>query len=223
MAQPAAPAYELIVVDNRSTDETRELMETYMARTEKVRYIYEGRQGVSYGRNAGIAAAQAPLLAFTDDDVLVSENWLSAMRASFNERPEFGCVGGKVEAIWPGKAPSWLTKRHWAPLALLDYGSAQAIDAGNRKCLITANMGVRRSVFDKVGMFRPDVQRTPWVASAIEDRELQERYWRAGGRCWFDPRLPLRRCATVPIEKGISSALARQPWCGASHFTGSGV
>jgi glycosyltransferase involved in cell wall biosynthesis len=189
LAQKGSPAYELIVVDNRSTDGTKELIERYVARTANVRYIYEDRQGVSYGRNAGIAAAQASLLAFTDDDVLVSQNWLSTMKASFDERPEFGCVGGKVEAIWPGKTPDWLTKRHWAPLALLDYGPEQAIDRSNRKCLITANMGIRRSVFEQVGTFRLDVQRTPWVASAIEDRELQERYWRAGGRCWFDPRI----------------------------------
>jgi glycosyltransferase involved in cell wall biosynthesis len=188
LAQEDAPAFELIVVDNRSTDGTREAIQAYEARAGRiVRYVFEGRQGVSYGRNAGIAAARASLIAFTDDDVVVADNWLAAMKNAFAERPECGCVGGKVLALWPEPPPAWLTERHWGPLALLDYGTAQALDANNRKCLITANMGIRREVLEQIGVFRPDFQKTAGSTCSVEDRELQERYWKAGGRCWFDP------------------------------------
>src|ERR1043165_5266525 len=71
LAQEAGDVrYELIVVDNNSTDKTREVVESFIARGhENVRYIFEGKQGLSHARNAGIAAARSPLIVFTDDDV----------------------------------------------------------------------------------------------------------------------------------------------------------
>jgi GT2 family glycosyltransferase len=190
LAQKNTPSFELVVVDNRSTDGTRELIREYETRANRIlRYVFESRQGVSYGRNAGIATAEAPLIAFTDDDVIVADDWLSSLKNAFEEQLECGCIGGKVLALWPEEPPMWLTERHWAPLALLDYGTAQMLDGNNRKCLITANMGVRRTVFDEIGLFRPDFQKTAGSTCSLEDRELQERFWKAGGRCWFDPRI----------------------------------
>jgi glycosyltransferase involved in cell wall biosynthesis len=189
LAQTDAPEYELIVVDNNSTDGTARLVQAYAARAANVRYVFEPRQGVAYGRNAGVAQAQAPLIAFTDDDVFVSKDWLKAVKYALDSRQECGCVGGKVVPRWPAPLPGWLTVRHWAPLALLDYQLPQRLDLQNPKCLITANMAVRREVLDQLGAFRPSLQRTPDLACAIEDREFQERYWHAGGRCWFDPAI----------------------------------
>jgi glycosyltransferase involved in cell wall biosynthesis len=189
LKQENAPPYELIVVDNRSTDGTKDLIKGYEARTERVRYVFEAQQGVSYGRNAGVAAARAPLVAFTDDDVTVDNHWLAAMEAVFDAHPECGCVGGKVLPVWPRRPPDWLTEKHWAPLALLDYGAAQRLNSGNRKCLITANMGMRRVDFERLGGFCPDFQKTAGSTCSMEDRQLQERYWKAGGECWFDPSI----------------------------------
>ena len=187
--QTNAPPYELIVVDNRSTDGTSEVVKSSAAKAECVRYMFEEQQGVSYGRNAGVAAARSPLIAFTDDDVVVSSDWLAAMSAAFDAHPECGCVGGKVLPIWPRTPPAWLTESHWAPLALLDYGTAQRLGATNRKCLITANMGMRRTAFERTGGFRADFQKTAGSTCSMEDRELQQRYWKAGGECWFDPSI----------------------------------
>jgi GT2 family glycosyltransferase len=189
LAQENAPEYELIVVDNRSTDSTASLIKDYAGRSDRVRYVFEPRQGVAYGRNAGIAKAAAPIIAFTDDDVVVSANWLKTIHAAFEEKPEFGCIGGKVLPRWPAPPPPWLTSRLWAPLALLDYGEAQPLGPDNRKCLITANVAVRREVFACIGVFSPEFQKSAGVIYALEDTELQERYWRAGGRCLFDPRI----------------------------------
>lgn len=189
LKQANAPPYELIVVDNRSTDGTSEVIKSYAAKAECVRHVFEEKQGVSYGRNAGVAAAHGPLIAFTDDDVTVNKDWLAAMSAVFDAHPECGCVGGKVLPIWPRTPPAWLTQNQWAPLALLDYGSAQRLNAKDPKCLITANMGMRRTAFEQIGGFHPDLQKTAGSTCSMEDRELQERYWRVGGECWFDPSI----------------------------------
>jgi glucosyl-dolichyl phosphate glucuronosyltransferase len=190
LAQNNPPPFELIVVDNRSTDGTRQAIHAFETRTSgPVRYVFEERQGVSSGRNTGIADACAPVIAFTDDDVVVADDWLRAIQNAFAERPECGCVGGKVLAVWPETPPAWLTQRHWGPLALLDYGTAQILNARNRKCLITANMAVRAEVFEQIGRFMPDFQKVAGSTCSLDDRELQERYWKAGGHCWFDPRI----------------------------------
>jgi GT2 family glycosyltransferase len=189
LAQTDAPEYELIVVDNRSTDRTAPLIKEYVYRSDRVRYVFEPKQGVAYGRNAGIGRAVAPIIAFTDDDVVVSANWLKAIHTAFEEKPQFGCIGGKVSPLWPAPPPRWLTPKHWAPLALLDYGEAQPLGPDNRKCLITANMAVRREVFECIGGFSPNFQKSAGLIYALEDTELQERYWRTGGRCFFDPRI----------------------------------
>jgi glucosyl-dolichyl phosphate glucuronosyltransferase len=189
LAQANTPEFELIVVDNRSTDETRSVIHRYAAQDNRVRYVFEPQQGMSYGRNAGIALARAALIAFTDDDVVVSPNWLCSIKNAFEAHPNFGCVGGKVLPRWPAPPPTWLTPRQWGPLALVDYGEAQAIDAVNRRCLISANMAVRADVFQQIGGFIPAFQKASGSVSGLEDRELQERYWRTGGRCWFDPSI----------------------------------
>src|SRR5438105_3335543 len=73
--------YEVIVVDNNSTDQTREVVEAFMARGQaNLRYVFEGQQGLSYARNAGIAAARAPLIAFTDDDVRAARDWVVSIK-----------------------------------------------------------------------------------------------------------------------------------------------
>jgi glycosyltransferase involved in cell wall biosynthesis len=181
--------YEVVIVDNNSTDDTAAVIHSYAEQSPLVRYVFEPKQGVSYGRNAGIEAARSDLLLFTDDDVTPDRHWVQQAKSLFESKREFGCIGGKVLPLWPSTPPSWLTREHWSPLALLDYDTGMTMDSGNRKCLITANMGIRRSVFEQIGYFLPHLQKTKRSMGTMEDRELQERYWKAGGRCWFDPSL----------------------------------
>lgn len=187
--QVDAPEFELIVVDNNCTDGTEQVVNELVRADPRLRYVFEPEQGVSFGRNAGIRAARAEIVAFTDDDVAVGRRWLHEIKAVMSQNPECGCVGGKVLPHWPSTPPAWLTERHWGPLALLDYGEPQSIGADNRKCLITANMAARRDVFESVGYFEPALQKTKDSTCSMEDREIQERYWRTGGRCWFDPAI----------------------------------
>ena len=211
LAQPEAPAFELVIVDNNCTDGTAALVHRYVDAGSRVRYVFEPKQGVSHGRNAGIKAAGANIIAFTDDDVVVGGGWIREIKATFDQRPECGCIGGRVLPHWPSPAPDWLTPRHWAPLALLDYGEAQAVYAGNPKCLITANMALRSEVFEQVGCFEPALQKTKGSTCSMEDREIQERYWRAGGRCWFNPAL----IVYAAIQPGRLSKSYHRRW----HFS----
>ncbi|HEX4228431.1 MAG TPA: glycosyltransferase [Bryobacteraceae bacterium] len=189
LRQEGSATFEVLVVDNNSTDDTAAVVRSYEKQSPLLRYVFEPKQGVSYGRNAGIAAARSDLLLFTDDDVTPDPRWVEQAKALFENKPEYGCIGGKVLPLWPAIPPSWLTRDHWSPLALLDYETGMVLNRANRKCLITANMGIRRTVFAQIGYFVPRFQKTKGSTCSMEDRELQERYWTAGGQCWYDPGL----------------------------------
>src|SRR6185295_6783569 len=89
--------YEVIVVDNNSTDNTRTTVEAFIARGyPNLRYVFEPKQGIAHGRNAGIAAAQGDIIAFTDDDVVVTDNWIAVIKRAFAENPDVEFIGGKI-------------------------------------------------------------------------------------------------------------------------------
>jgi glycosyltransferase involved in cell wall biosynthesis len=184
-------SYEILVVDNNSTDQTRSLVRALAAQNpEKLKYLFEPKQGISYGRNAGIAVAKAPVIAFTDDDVRVAQDWIGRIKAGFEANPDIDFLGGRVIPRWPVEPPSWLTKEHWSPLALLDYGDRPfLVDSGNQLCLIGANLAFRRRAFEKVGLFKTDFQRVKDGIGSLEDHEILLRLWRANSRGLYLPEL----------------------------------
>ena len=189
LAQSGDVNYEVVVVDNNSTDSTRDVVsQIATASGGKVRYAFEPRQGLSYGRNTGIELSISPLVAFTDDDVRVAPDWVSQLKRVFDEHPDIDYVGGPVLPYWLHPPPEWLTKGHWAPLALQDYGG-EAIVTGKERgmCLVGANMTFRRRVFDQVGTFSPALGRIKDGIGSTEDHDMQLRVWRAGMRGLYHP------------------------------------
>lgn len=186
--------FEIVVVDNNSTDQTRQVIESFIERgNTNVRYLFEGRQGLSYARNAGIALARSNIVAFTDDDVQVGSDWVATIKRSFDSHPEVDCVGGRVLPSWSSPPPSWLTAKHWSPVALADYGDQPFyVNAGNRRCLITANMAFRKDALERIGKFHPHLQRVQDSIGSMEDHELLVRLWRENGQGLYLPQLVVR-------------------------------
>ena len=211
---PADVAFEVLVVDNNSTDRTRPVVDALAAQNpEKLKYLFEPKQGLSYGRNTGIAAANAAIIAFTDDDVRVADDWVWQIKRGFEANPDIDFLGGRVLPQWPGDPPPWLTKANWSPLALLDYGDDPFyVDSGKQLCLIGANFAFRRRAFDKVGLFKTDFQRVKDGIGSLEDHEFLLRLWRAGGKGLYLPEL----VATAQIEPDRMEKQYHRRWH-ASH------
>ena len=189
-AQHDAPPFEILVVDNASTDRTRDVVTRHAAVCDRVRYLHEPRQGLSFARNTGIAAARGEIVAFTDDDVRVGPEWVRAVVATLDSHPDAACAGGPVMPAFPGPVPSWLTPRHWAPLGIQDYGDERfRVDRSRAVCLIGANLAVRRAAFARVGGFAPAVQRVGDGFGSTEDHEWQLRLWASGGYGIYEPLL----------------------------------
>ena len=189
LRQSAMPgSYEVIVVDNNSTDGTAAVVGLFEDR--RLSLVSEPRQGLSYARNTGLAAARAPIVAFTDDDVEVAPDWVQTIVSTLGRYPHVDGIGGRVLPSWQSGRPRWLTREHWAPLALQDHGDARRVfDRSAPIGLIGANVAFRRAVFDRVGTFSPGVQRVKDGIGSTEDHELLARLYEAGGRMLYQPKL----------------------------------
>lgn len=198
--RPDGP-WEVIVVDNNSPDDTRQVVEE-AARTFPVecQYLFERRQGRSPALNAGIRAARGTIVATTDDDVRVPPDWLTQAAAALEQlRCEY--VGGRVLPIWGASPPSWVPRhtggRMWAVIALLDYGR-DPIEFGTRVPL-GVNMAFRRDAFARAGLFDPDTGRRAGTLLGQEVREWCIRARRAGLRGFYVPGMVVQHI--IPAER----------------------
>jgi glycosyltransferase involved in cell wall biosynthesis len=190
---PATVEYEVIAVDNNSTDNTAAVIQALIAEGHtRLRYLFEPQQGVSYGRNAGIGVAKAPVLAFTDDDVVVAPNWLQAIKRRFDENPSVDYLTGRMLPIYDVPPPVWLTRANSGPCVLRDRGEEPLYSEPGRffPGWATANIAFRREVFTKAGMFSGDFPRG-------QDLEFIIRVWRAQGRGMYAPDMTVSHRITA--------------------------
>ena len=159
MSVPVNLSWEVIVVDNNSSDNTRKVVEDFVRSSElNIRYVFEGKQGHSHARNTGVKEAKGEIIAFTDDDVIVEKSWIHNIDRIFKE-DYVGCIGGKILPIWEKPCPKWLTKDLYGYLALLDYGENPFyIDSPE---IWGANFAVKSSLFQKYGYFDTTLGRLP--------------------------------------------------------------
>lgn len=207
--------YEILIVDNNSSDETRQVVHSYMERDSHFRYIFEARQGLSYARNAGIEAAQSDLLVFCDDDVEASPTWIQNNYDASLRFPDADYIGGRVLPIWSGPVPSWV-RRTMAAFALSDLGDeAFVVSPDKPHCLIGASLAVRRRALTKAGLFSIETQRVKNSVGSTEDFDWQMKVWAYGGHGVYVPDIV---CATeVPPER-LSKSYHRRWHLGHGKF-----
>lgn len=86
---------EVVVVDNASTDHTKDVVLSFADRLN-VRYVHEPRRGIPYARNAAVRSATGDIVAFIDDDCVANEDWLRYIEMPFLRDPNVGAVGGEI-------------------------------------------------------------------------------------------------------------------------------
>lgn len=171
--------WEVLVVDNNSSDHTRQVVEEMRQSWSRLRYTSEKQQGLSHARNHGIGKATGEILLFTDDDVLPEPDWLAVTLAGIDKYQAEAC-GGYIAPIWESPPPPWLTERFYGFLAVRtdrtdDYPITQPGQAP-----FGANMAIKKAVFKQVGMFDTARGRKGKVLASGEDGELFERILSAG-------------------------------------------
>lgn len=141
--------YEVIVVDNGSTDGTWRIIQSYGS---PVRGLQETKLRGSYAaRNAGVRASQGKFIAFTDADCVPDIRWLRFLMENF-DNPGLGCVAGEVLPFNPVTA----VEKFAARASILSQ--KRALKNRNRPYAQTANVAFRRRVFEQIGLFNSSLK-----------------------------------------------------------------
>lgn len=189
---PAGVSVELVVVANNCTDGTEHLVtERAVAMPFPTRAVSEPAPGLNNARNCGVAEAAGDWLAFLDDDVWVSDGWLEGLTA-VAEKHAADFLGGHVELWWEAvERPAWLTRdMEW--MLSNNEGGSDVYRLGPTGGLVGANFAVRRAVVDKVGPFRPDLDRVGDRLLGGGESEFVQRAVRAGFAGYYAPGMSVK-------------------------------
>lgn len=146
--------YEVIVVDNRSTDSTRTEVKQMISGYSNFSYLYESHPGATAARHAGVRAAKGDILVFSDNDGLFNPSCLERIKEVYDRNPECDAVTGRIEILWDGSEPDWIGPYKYL-LGELDYGTEVVYSYSFY--LNGGLMSVRRDVFERLHGFNPDL------------------------------------------------------------------
>lgn len=146
--------YEVIVVDNRSTDETRQYVESLMPEQKNLIYLYEPKPGATNARHAGAHKAKGEYIVFADNDGLFNPECLASIIEVYKANKDCTAVACKIEIQWDGEEPDWI-EPYKQLLGQLDYGDM--ISYNTKYYLNGGLMSVRKDVFERLGGFNPDL------------------------------------------------------------------
>ncbi len=189
LRRPCGVDYEILVVDNNSTDDTARVIQGLSAQLgSRFRGICEPRQGLSYARNRAIAEARGEIICFIDDDALADEDWLAALAETYRADERVVAAGGVVRLQWPEgyRRPTWLSSELEGYLSGLDmgpHGLVMEYPHYPRGC----NMSVRRCVAQKVGGFSARLGRKGPSLVSNEEKHFFYKVHQQGGRVVYVP------------------------------------
>lgn len=188
--------FEVILVDNRSTDGTATLGRALEERGV-LRLLHEPRLGLCFARNAGWQAARGEVVAYFDDDALAEPGWLDAIAEAFSTVPRPGIVGGRVDPIWEAPRPPWLSDGIALSLTIIDWSPTTKLILDHRvEWLVGANMALPREVLAEVGGFDTRLDRIGSNMLSGGDVFLQKEVMARGYPCLYHPGMAIRHLAS---------------------------
>jgi len=184
-----AVEWEVLVVDNNSSDQTKAVVEEFSQKYPgRFRYLFEPQQGKSYALNAGIRNAHGEILAFVDDDVTVRPDWLQNLTAPLRDGQWAG-AGGRILPMHGFVSPKWLALDGPRGLGFVLCAQFDLGDLASdlKDAPFGTNMAFRKEMFDKYGLFRTDLGPRPDSEMRNEDTEFGRRLFAGGERLRYVP------------------------------------
>lgn len=204
--------FEIIVCDNNSTDNVKEVVFDYVEKygEKKIRYMFESRQGVHYARNSAAKVAKGDILYFTDDDMLAESDLLEKLIPIFERNNKIGCATGKVLPKWEISPPEWIRKFCISYLlSLNDLGNGtmiRAYDMGVFSC----HEAIRREAFFETGGFHPEYTRDVYLGDGETglNQDILKNGWMMAyvGKSIIYHMIPPQRMTQKHINKVMANA-----------------
>ena len=187
--QTAATAdYQVVVVNNNSTDNTESVCQKVIAVHPEIAwtYVVETKPGLSHARNRGFEEANGDYIAFIDDDAFAHPNFAEELIAFFDRTPDAAAIGGKIVPSYEEGEPAWMSK-HLLPLvASLDRGPQVNRFMGT-KFPIGANMAFRTKQLANIGEFDPNLGRKAGNLEAGEEKDIFNRLKAQNATIYYVP------------------------------------
>jgi len=175
LAQQTLPVdqYEIIIVNNNSTDHTDALCNAFLQEHRDLNcfYFIEKQQGLSYARNRGITESSGDVLVFMDDDAQADTNYLQEIRRFFDATPDAEACGGRIYPDFESKRPDWMSRFLLPLTSTIDKGNKIKLFTGT-KYPVGANMAFKKEVFQKYGMFNTDLGRKGNNLDGSEEKDI---------------------------------------------------
>jgi glycosyltransferase involved in cell wall biosynthesis len=193
-------SFEVLVVDNASTDRTAQVLQARSGGSLPLRSIAEPHQGLSNARNAAVAAARGKHVIWTDDDVCVAPGWLAAYQAAFRAHPDAVFFGGPILPRFLGRPPRWLLRGIECvstAYALRDFGDgAFQLDRG--RLPFGANMAFRSDALRR-DSFDPALGRVGAKLLSGEESAVMSSLLENGATGWWVPAATVEHM--IPPER----------------------
>jgi glycosyltransferase involved in cell wall biosynthesis len=200
---PPRRPWELLVVDNGSSDATPETLERFRAGFP-MRVVLEPRAGLSHARNTGVAHASGEYLLWSDDDCTLPREWLQGYEAAFEADPGAAFFGGPVQPRFEGRAPRWLEDN--LPLVFSAFAGRDLpqqrgrFDAASRDLPFGANYALRADVARRFP-FDPRLGPSPArVFTPGEESDVLRRIADAGFHGVWLPKLAVSHWIDAPRQ-----------------------
>ena len=216
--------WEVVIVDNNSTDNTAQIIREYQDNWLKnvpLRYCFESEQGFPFARQKAITEAKGELIGFLDDDNLPYSNWVKAAYTFAKENPKAGAFSSKIHGLFETE-PSEELKQIIFYLAIVDRGSEPLLYEPRKKGLPPgAGLVVRGEVWQKCVPSRLFLvgRAGNSIMPAGEDAEALLHIYKAGWEIWYNPTMEIEH--VIPswrLEKTYLMRLMRSIGLGRFHL-----
>lgn len=179
--------YEIIVVNNASTDDTATLLKNMKEEVSNLTIVFESEIGLSVARNNALQIARGRYIAFLDDDAIAANDWLEKIVLCFEQQSDaVVMVGGPVVPIWEVTPPPWLTIRMKDSLAIVDWSETKHTLRDN-EWLVGTNMAFRKDCFKYIAGFDHHLGRQSQSLLSMEEEYLRLRLLTEGRTAYYDP------------------------------------